>query len=490
MLEKINTTISRILLVFASVILCVSCSKNLLTPVDQTSISDATAFDTPDRILAQVNGLYAAVKDGDFYGGRLIIYNELRADEFIMNKPNIVTGQLTWSQSVSSSTSEVSSLWSTGYAAINQINIFLQGLQQNSSKVSDSLFEHYYGEARFLRALCYFALVQTYAKPYAADGGSSPGLPLRLKAEKSAADNDLARSSVADIYAQILKDLDSAEIQLPEAYTSASLNTTRAHKNTAIALKTRVYLTMGNYGKVISEAGKIVSAHAPYQAETGVNNKLEANILDVFSGSYDGSEAVFSLPFTATETPGTQNQLAYYFNTSPGNAEFFLNPEGTLSDPVFAQASADARKGLILSSGGKEWLSKFKVPLSYSDWIPVIRYAEVLLNYAEAAARSHDLPTALALLNAVRKRSDPGYVFPAAAVATESALINTILTEKKIEFLGEGFRVPDLQRQMKTLPGKAGPAGSAPAVEPSESKYIWPIPSSELATNTLCEPNP
>src|SRR3954462_7885005 len=117
------------LFIFIFSLFSVSCNKGLLDPVPQTSISDVNAFDTPDRILAQVNGLYSGVKNSQFYGGRYTIYQELRADEFIMNKPNVQTGQLTWGHNVNSSTSEVQNLWSTAYGAINRIHLFMEGLE-------------------------------------------------------------------------------------------------------------------------------------------------------------------------------------------------------------------------------------------------------------------------------------------------------------------------------------------------------------------------
>lgn len=470
-----------------------SCKKDLLTPEIITQLSDQVVFDTPERILAQVNGLYSAVKSGSFYGGRLIIYNEIRADDFIMNKPNIVTGQQTWLQSVNATTSEVSSLWTSGYLAINRVNIFLEGLEANSSKVSAALYANYTAEAKFLRALTYFALVQTYAQPYAKNNGASPGLPLRLVAETSSANSLLARSTVAQVYTQILADLNAAETALQLTYSSASLNTTRASRNAAIALKTRVHLVMNNYQAVITEAEKIVSASAPFTAPSGVANRMEANVATVFGGSYAGPEAVFSLPFNALETPGGQNQLAYYFGGNPGNQEYFLNPVGIVSDPAFASASTDARKGFVLTTAGQRWLSKFKVASTFSDFVPVIRYPEVLLNYAEALVRVGgvtNMPKAISLLQAVRTRSNPGFVFAPASIATPTALIETILKEKRIEFFGEGFRVPDLQRLQQPLPGKTSSANSSPTVAPTEGRYIWPLPTSETSINTLAEQNP
>lgn len=468
----------------------VSCDKDILETVPITNISSSNAFDTPERIVSQVNALYLSVKNAQFYGGRYIIYQELRGDEFILNKPNVQTGQLTWSHTVNSSTSEVQNLWGNAYASINLIHIFMAGLEANKSKISDELYANYIAEGKFLRALSYFALVQQYARPYIEDQGASLGLPLRLVAEQSVQNNAMARVSVAEIYNQIVKDLDEAEAGLPLTYPTAATNTTRAHKNSAIALKTRVYLTQGNYAKVMSEAAKIVPAQAPFQAPTGVGNKLETNVAAIFEGSYTGSEAIFSLPMSTLNAPGGQNALAYYFTFNPGNAEYFLNPGGTVSNPVFSSTSTDARKNLVALQQGQLWLYKFKVASTYSDYIPVIRYAETLLNYAEAAAKSGNPALAITLLNAVRKRSDPSYTFPAGSIGSQPALVNTILTERKIELLGEGFRVPDLQRTLQPLPAKAGPAASAPAVAPSEGKYIWPISAAELSTNDLMQPNP
>ena len=467
----------------------VSCDKDILETVPTTSISSSNAFDTPERIVSQVNALYLSVKNAQFYGGRYIIYQELRGDEFILNKPNVQTGQLTWSHTVNSSTSEVQNLWSNAYASINLIHIFMEGLEKNKSKVSDVLYANYMAEGKFLRALSYFALVQQYARPFVEDQGASKGLPLRLVAEQSVQNNAKARATVAEIYSQIIKDLDEAETGLPLTYPTSVTNTTRAHRNSAIALKTRVYLTKGEYAKVISEASKIVPAVSPFQASTGVGNRLETNVVTVFGGSYTGNEAIFSLPMSALNAPGGQNALAYYFTFTPGNAEYFLNTSGTISDPVFSSTSSDARKNLIATQQGLVWLYKFKVASTYSDYIPALRYAETLLNYAEAAARSGNLALATSLLSAVRKRSDAAYNFAAEKTGTQDALVRTILNERKIELLGEGFRVPDLQRTLQPLPAKAGPAASAPAVLPSETKYIWPISAAELSTNELMEPN-
>lgn len=461
----------------------VACDTDeLLNPIPETSISDKNAFDTPERIQGQVNGLYDAVKSGQFYGGRLVVYNEIRGEEYINRLTNGVTGLQTWQQNVQSGTNEVQNLWGAAYAAINRINVFLQGLEDNKAKVDPALYAQYQAEAKFLRALSYHSLVTLYAKPFNADNGNSPGLPLRLQAETSTANNDLARSSVAQVYTQILKDLNEAEASLPATYATPALNTTRAHKNTAIALKTRVYLHMGNYGKVIEEAQKIVSDAAPFTATTGVAHALQADVAVPFT-NYTTTESVFSMPMSDLDAPGTQNQLGYYFNAAPvGNGEYYLNSSGIVGDAAWP--ATDVRKmKFVVTAGGNAYLAKFVKPAPFSDYVPVIRYSEVLLNYAEAAARTNDLVKAIALVSAVRHRSDATYIFPVEGLLTQDALINTILKERRIELLGEGFRAMDITRTLQAFPEKTGSGISAPAVAATSTDYVWPMPNSELATN-------
>jgi hypothetical protein len=454
----------------------VSCEKDLDT-TPTTSIEEVYVFDTPERILGQVNSLYDAVKSGNFLGGRYLIYNDIRAEEFINMKGNSVTGLLTWNYGLTSSSPEVENLWTAAYAAINKCNLFLKLSEQNASKIDPALYPQYRAEAKFLRALCYFDLVVLYARPYTMTNGETPGLPLRLNAETTSENNDLARSSVKDVYQQIINDLNEAQLNLPLSYGNDLLNVTRAHKNTAIALKTRVYLSMGKYTDVISEAQKIVSNSAPYQAMTGVPFKLEPNVATPFT-KFTTPESVFSMPMTDGDNPGTQNQLAYYYNKTPiGNAEYSLNAKGIFANTEWT--ATDARRINFIITGSTNYLKKYNNPAT--DYVPVIRYAETILNYAEAAARVGDMPKATDLLKAIRNRSDASYVFPTSAIDTQDGLIQTILTERRIELLAEGFRSIDLLRQGATIPGK----GTVNAVSPAQREYIWPIPNSEMLTNKL-----
>lgn len=483
------------ILIFVSVftIGVFSCQTELLDPVPKTQIIDKVAFDTPDRISLQVNNIYTAIKNGSFLGGRYQVYGEIRANDFMNRTTNGVTGLLVWNQTVTeTSSNDVISLWNTAYAAINQINVFLQGLEDNQDKFvpptftetyATTLVPQYKAEARLLRGLAYHCLLQLYAKPYTMGAGANPGLPLRLQAETGLANNDLARSTVAEVYTQILADLDFAEQNLPLTYSTATLNVTRAHRNTAIALKTRVYLTMGDYASVITEAAKIVSPNAPFKAESGVPHTLSAAVGSVFATPQETAESILSFPFTAQNTPGGQNQLGFYYRSSagsnPGGGEYGVNDLGIVANTT-GWPAADARRAFIYKVGTESFLGKYPSGTPFLDKAPVIRYAEVLLNYSEAIAKtSGGVDTkALALLNAVRLRSDATFTW---APADNAALLDALKLERRIEFLGEGLRSMDILRLNEDFPAK----GSVGAVPSTALNYIWPIPSNELAANKL-----
>lgn len=469
--------------------------ESLLSPVSQTNITDATAFSTPTRINGVLLSVYSAFKSGNVHGGRYVIYSDIRGEDILKETDNLVTAADIFMQNPTNSSNSIGSFWTSSYYAINNANVFIDGMNAGGTAVvGEATGKANIAEAKALRAMLYYGLLQFFAKPYADGNGSKPGLPLRLTGVKGSGSSELARSTVGEVYTQILKDLNEAEADLPQSYSSAELNTTRIHKNTVIAFKTRVYLSMQKYAEAVTEANKIVSAAAPFSAPKGVNNKLEANIATVFS-NYTTTESIFSLPMTTTagDNPGTQNQIAFYWTpvTSKGgvgNGEYSLNPNGILANTTQFTAD-DKRRSFVLVSdnGAKLWNTKFKTPSPYTDWVPVIRYAEVLLNLAEAKVRASNAvdAQAIALLNAVHGRSDAAKVFTAADFPTAADFLTAVDNERRMEFMGEGHRTRDITRLLKPFPAHGG----APAKALSDVGYVWPIPSSELSLNSAMTDN-
>ncbi len=463
-----------------------------LTTVPVATFSDLTVFENVDRVEQQVAGLYATTKNGNVLGGRYYVYNDVRCENFINETANNVTAFSVWNHTVQpSNVNDVTNLWNIAYLAINRINVFLVGLDANAAKLksvgaTDASLNAYKGEARFLRGLLYHSLMMLYASPYSDGDGSKLGVPLQLNANVSSGNNDLPRAKTSEVYNQIIEDLNFAEANLPETRTSALTSSTRAVKNAAIALKTRVYLHMGKMPDVIREANKIVPASAPFISPVGIKHALSPSVADVFKTPYTHVERIFSFPFTENDLPGVQNGLGSYYNPGPrGTGEFSLNANGLIKDTINWLPTDDRRSFIFLNTANsKRYWNKFATGAQHLDYIPVLRYAEVLLNLAEAKARtSANDAQSLALLNAVRTRSKGSSY---AAFTSGDKLIEAILKEREIEFLGEGFRAPDLMRLKRPLPAKA----NITAIESTSPAYIWPIPAGELIVNKACVQNP
>ncbi|WP_432714181.1 RagB/SusD family nutrient uptake outer membrane protein, partial [Pedobacter sp.] len=455
--------------------------------------SDISAYDTPERISNLMNGLYATFKGGGFWGSQYLYYSEARAGDFVATNLNPTRGGLSYMMTVDPGTSDVSAVWTQGYQIINACNVFIANMEEKGGAVVGTAINgNYVGEARFLRSLAYYYLLQLYAEPFTKNQGASPGLPLRLTPNKGLGDYNLKRSTVAEVYKQIIDDMNFAETNVPEKYTTAALNTTRAHRNTVIAAKTKVYLSMGDYANVVTAANKIVPVAAPFIAPSGVLHALQADVTTVFKAPYTSTESIFSMPFTSNDAPGTSLGNAYLPDGSnatglgrTGGGDFYLFEGGIVADAGWK--ATDKRRELTFSTAagvnkGRLWSTKYSSGSPYTDYVPVIRYAEVLLNLAEALTNLNGVDArALALVNAVRKRSDATTTITAAA---KQELLDKIIVERHIEFLGEGIRNADLMRLKLPIPAKT-PLGSSPIpkINPDDPNYLWPIPNNESLYN-------
>lgn len=124
------------------------------------------------------------------------------------------------------------------------------------------------------------------------------------------------------------------------------------------------------------------------------------------------------------------------------------------------------------------------LPPTRADWAPIVRYAEILLTYAEATARLAPTVDAdpIAKLNLVRDRSRvtaPQYTV--ASFATKDALIAAIVAERRIELAFEGHRYFDLARLKMNVTNKLDSDKVSPiSINYGANKYIFPIPQGEV----------
>lgn len=502
-------------------LMTLSCKK-VLDVVPYTSFSDATAFTTPARVDAAMNGVYDAAQSGFYAGGAVRGYpfgaanieqGDMRGEDMLNDA---LFYQITYEATQNSTSANQEFMFNTLYNLINKANLMIEGVTDAATQgvVSEDLSKQYIAESRFLRALAHHELLVHFARPYADGNGSKQGVIYRETGINSDAEVQEAktqkRGTVAENYTKLLADLDYAEANLPA--TSAQ-HPFRATKGAAIALKTRVKLHMQDWAGVITEGNKLVSTTAPFKSTIG-GYELAANPGDPFVLPGTSKESIFSIRNAATDNGGVNGALPNMLGT-PTNGGRGLVRVSPIAYNLTEWPCDDKRRALLTAytAAGKTnyMTTKYKDATTSTDPAPQIRYAEVLLNLAEAEARNSATVSvrALALLNAIRGRATTAYV----AFATKTDLIKAILVERRIEFLGEGKRWADIHRLATDatfgtggIPAKIG-TGSATtamyscgagnttyttaiaAIPYSDKRFIWPIPLSETQVNSNYEQN-
>ncbi|OAV71764.1 SusD family protein [Bacteroidales bacterium Barb6] len=504
------------------------CTEEAIDLEPKNAITYDVAFSTAERCELAVVGCYDAAQSGYYPGNsqrRGYPFGAATVEQGDMKGEDMVNVQtffaVTYNGDYNASSPNGQAHWECTYQMINKINIVIDGLETaveagiiTKEKAADSE-----GELRFLRALGLHELLVYFSLPYAATADASHyGVPVSVVPINSIGTveeaKEAGRASVKETYAQILEDLDFAETNL--AVTRAGgLKISRATKGAAIALKARVYQHIGQWDKVIAESAKIVSASAPFQSPIG-DYKLTEQPEGPFANNSGNTESVFSIENSTLDNCTNNGSLSQFYHTvrslvcvSPVivNADFWL--------------ANDLRRTQLLARatyGGTHayWSWKYRAGTVMDDWTPIIRYSEVLLNYAEAEARQNGVSRkAVELLNAVRNRAvtNPSDQFTTASFANVDALMTAILQERRIEFLAEGRRWPDIHRltydkyAVLSADGKAGVPNKAawgsmttdsykPAsgiVDPNvvktpgfnfeDRRYIFPIPLSEITSN-------
>jgi hypothetical protein len=514
--------------VFLFVMIISSCEDTIdLQPY--SSISETTAFSSPSLVALSVTGMYQAAQLGYFaanyrgypFGAAFVEQGDCRGED-VVNMQAFY--QFTYEGTYNLTTANNRYYWEDTYRLINRTNIIIEGVTQAVADgiISEAQGNIYLGEARFMRAISHLELLFHFAAPYKHTADAShPGVPYRDRAYITLAAIDegtaQSRNTVADCYSRMLADLDFAENNLPgKSERSGSEKITRATKGAAIAYKTRVYQHMWDWTKVISEGGKLLAFSG------GDAYEIASDPNEPFGSPYSNSESVFSIENSATNYPSVNGALPQMYKR---RLLVCMSPI-IWRDPAWLtdDKRRDSESGqLINDQGGVIYTNKYKDDVNSTDPAPVIRYAEVMLNLAEAYCRNAvpaDAPDANALLylNMVRDRSlaNPAtQAFTAADFADNIALLGAILKERRIELAMEGRRWPDIHRlqfcphyKIDGIPQKLANAAVPPeaftlgtpydgpygvdAIPYSNYRFLWPIPQSELDINpTLkAEQNP
>jgi starch-binding outer membrane protein, SusD/RagB family len=513
---------------FATAVLIVAASCEVIDLQPQTAFSDITAFDTPERIELAMAGVYDAAQNGDYFGQvRGYPFGAAHIEQGDMRGEDMLNQALfyavTYEATYSPGTLNNNGQWINLYRTINRANVVEEGVLAAVDRgvIDAATGNAYVGECRFIRALAHLELAVHFCRPYTDGNGSEPGVPYRKIAitSPSRVEEEVSkpRGTVAEMYTAMLEDLDFAETNLPDTRTGR-LKITRATKGAAIGLKVRVNMHKADYPAAITEANKIIPQDAaPFSSPIG-GYQLEASVDGMwFPRDYSNSESMFSIEHQDIDNNGPNGSLAAMYPPSSINGRGLVRVS-PISYNLPQWLATDARRTKLLLQDGRSYYTyKYKDIVGRSDGAPHLRYAEYLLYLAEALVRQNGLnQRALNLLNAVRDRALEGTA-PSYALgdfADAKAMVAAILIERRIELLGEGRRWHDIHRlaldpdhSTGGIPGKMtfGNAtfdtyeiGKDPAtlvigipfIPYDDDRFLWPIPADEIAQNPNIDQNP
>lgn len=491
-----------------------SCSKNLdLNPLD--SVSSQIFWASDADVQSGLAGVYSRLQQ-NFLGYERVYLDGLSDNAYLDNNTNQTNMSNMTIGSISPGLGgALANIYSSPYRAISSCNYFLDNV--GKAPISVTSKNVYMAEVRFIRALCYFDLVQGF-------GGVIiyKTFPATLDAAK------IAKSSKEDVYAFIQDDLDFAIATLPDdKYTG------HAVRGSALAIKARVLVTQqkwadalvvlqtimasgkyalsNNYAAIFKTAGQATAAvnteimfSTQYLAPTNPQRTSPgAGGMDIELGWYSLMQPYKDLVDDYEMTDGKSITTSPLYNaaTPYANRDPRLDLTIKLPGEVWKNTAGAVWAGSYTSYTGfitEKYVDLSRAPfatttssLTDQDYVH-IRYADILLMYAEAKNEvSGPDATVYAAIDQVRGRT--GINMPKTdqiKYSTKETLRDYIRHERRIEFALEGQRYNDLKRW--NIAHIKLPMLKTPANVPLKfdvKNYILPFQQSELDNNPQLKQN-
>lgn len=441
-----------------------SCVNDWLdvAPSDGTD-ADAALTSSSDLAAART-GMYKALKGNsslvDYYGQQFFVYGDVHAgDDYQYNNlggSNRASfyydmNYQTASEFVSS-TSSSNVAWKSPYIVIGRANRIIaaaEGGALSDAAEAKATIDQYAAEAKVLRALAHFDLVRIYGKPYTEDQGASLGVPLVTGVLESNAKP--ARSTVAEVYTQVVKDL-------TEAISSNALATETEPGYVSVwgakAILSRVYLNMGDYANALSVAEDIIKNSGASGAALWTRDQY----LKAWDASTPNeSEFLFRLNVAGSTDNNDLNGIGN-LQQRDGYKEMVATKKfvdmlsadpNDVRNELFLPAKAE--KEVAVYGTNKVFLNKLRGQggnLRNVTIVPIIRLSEVYLTAAECAFRNNDKTKAVEYLNDLVKNRT---TTEASLATVDNITLERILIERRKELIGEGQRYFDALRNNETI---------------------------------------
>lgn len=434
-----------------------SCVNDWLdvAPSDGTD-ADAALTSSSDLAAART-GMYAALKGNsnlvDYYGQQFFVYGDVHAgDDYQYNNiggSNRASFYYDMNYQTASEFTSSNVAWKSPYIVIGRANRIIaaaEGGALSDAAEAKATIDQYAAEAKVLRALAHFDLVRIYGKPYTEDQGASLGVPLVTGVLESNAKP--ARSTVAEVYTQVVKDL-------TEAISSNALATETEPGYVSVlgakAILSRVYLNMGDYANALSVAEDIINY--PGAALWTRDQYLKA----WDASTPNESEFLFRLNVAGSTDNNDLNGIGN-LQQRDGYKEMVATKKFVdmlTSDPKDVRNDmflpATAAKEVAIYGTNKVFLNKLRGQggnLRTVTIVPIIRLSEVYLTAAECAFRNNDKTKAVEYLNDLVKNRT---TTEASLATVDNITLERILIERRKELIGEGQRYFDALRNNETI---------------------------------------
>lgn len=462
-----------------------SCS-DFLEQNPQTDLSENDFYKTADDILSAVNGVYSSLQEGDIYGN-WYVFGEIPSDNTRNQLSGSVTTQNEFDQFyIDTQNSMIANFWKAAYKVINRTNTVLGRI--DGIEINTELANRYKLECKFIRALMYFNLVRVYGD-----------VPLVLKEISISESYDILREPKENVYNQIIADLKEAQ-DLPVSYSTAEDG--RATQGAAKALLANVYMTLHKYAEAETILAEIINSGRYSLLENTPGSLNIDGYKNVFSPvNHNSKEGIFEIQFLKGGYGEGSNYANNFAPENSGTNVVAVGGTGGNNIPEMdiynAYEEGDLRRDFSMSLGyydnrkNNEWVEsryvcKFMdVPYQNNDAsnnYPVIRYADVILMYAEALNQNGKTAEACKYLNMTRRRGF-GYqtteTSPVDLQTTDKAQFALLVEqERRVELAFENHRWFDLIRT-----GRAVEVMRSKGFSLNETNLICPIPQKQIDVN-------
>jgi len=493
-----GTVVISLSVVFALVILILAgCDDNFLTRTPPSSLNSETFYQTEEDAISAVNAAYGTLQNSPFYSEEYPKVAEVPSDDILLhNTSGFYMDNFTWSTAAA----QIEEVWTISYEGIFRANLVLQNVPDID--MSDGLKSRVLAEARFLRALYYWHLASNYGN-----------VPIIETADPNdPEESQKPKSDVSEVYDFIEQDLNQAVDALPISYSSSNVG--RATKGAAQALLGKVHLYAEEYPEAESAFQEVIDSgeyelmpnhHDMFATDNNKEYIFEVQYADVGGSAWSNQDNSGINESTLRDRLSLPEGGGGFGNLVPTRdvVEAFEDGDPRLDYAVWREGDDFGEPGEFTEDGkyNPDWsggdglnLRKGMVPLKPFDahvgtnW-PIIRFADVLLMYAEAANENGNRSDAIDAINRVRDRSDmPTYPDSEAPYSvnensSKQEVFEAIVHERRVELAFEYHRYHDLRR-WGLAEEELGELGYQ-----SKHRYL-PIPQAEVDVNDALEQNP